>query len=1248
MKTQEKNVSLALSELNIEKEMENIEVVSNIFSKTEHKSYAICFLGGRSDIIFESKSDVYTSITKEYVENIVEKIYNQFEKSTIIDTLKIITGGQKSGISKVIIEKIKNLKQSNPLKEEKDLQLIAIVTLSDKSIRIDEGNDYVIKTENTMKKIEAMIDMAYLFVVFPGGKETLGDALIAYNFIRNIKEKNNDYRILLHPFWKNKGIIVEEDKIIHYFIDGNDTNDISFIPSEKGKIVELKQYIFSRIKKNKLNKLKNLKNAIVNYIDNSQSDKDILLAIDFNSYVFDKNINKFYNEYYATQEYINIINNIYEKNNHILWTKSNENIFGVSSIPNGKVMTGVTLEKKEREVDIVIDRKKPNSSFNSMAKEFNSKRYGQTLMFRAIKIEREEEKLWFSVMLLFNYQLPKIMYQTIRNFIEDFITVQSFQKVEDIFIEKNKSLFKQATQSAISQVFVRNMTHNIVSHVLVHLLKADAFSIKSLSQSIKKDAYIPQFNLENTYDIIEEKKKLSEIIQKIQLEDNDLSLYDEFLLAIDKKVFSSNTLLYSKNQLAILFNYISNRCFYLNEATYGMVNMVGIKKVYIELFRELDQNRILLNHISGIDNFRYSIIFKREYKYKEVIQLYDTIYNKKLELEKLKNQKEEIQGNIEISKDLYVTSVSILNLSGKNKKNKEICKNNNKNTFKWIDEIDEENEINKEVEKIDKDIEEINKKILEYYRKIKENKRIGEDDDISIQLPGEVLGQQAFYNIIENIIRNTAKHNTTNTEDEVKFIVLFSDYNNKYYKITISNSVQIKDIGRLVKNQNRRIREFTIDKGNYLRSHSLGLLEMKASAAFLRQIDIVEIDSEFDLPLLTACEYKGCLGYEFYVKKPEKYVFVFKEDNFLERKNIKSLENYGISFLKVNEFKNSIREGQVYSHEFIFLQEEVQDKLGELGECFYKAHNDKQTNRKERVEALSLLPERLMLIEKDFSKKLIDSKDIEDFEKKVWEQWEGKEDEEIDRNTTKVNQNICQDTIRETDIENGFDYEECRQVVFFDHLNNYRTWKNLTAGVNTSLVTIEPLSSAAQRKLPGFKNDLGEYVEEARKSPICQKLVEAYFNKVIVIDERIQRAAESIYPAKDGQGVKEAEIFNYINVLIPKKEEIDLAKEHFSKDDKNAIITYIDNIKKAEFLVIHYGILERIYNNDTNRTEAINKQLNKWVKVTRVIVTSGRGRQTLEHLPLSVNYLNISSLLYAFVENRNKYSINYILNQSRR
>ena len=50
----------------------------------------------------------------------------------------------------------------------------------------------------------------------------------------------------------------------------------------------------------------------------------------------------------------------------------------------------------------------------------------------------------------------------------------------------------------------------------------------------------------------------------------------------------------------------------------------------------------------------------------------------------------------------------------------------------------------------------------------------------------------------------------------------------------------------------------------------------------------------------------------------------------------------------------------------------------------------------------------------------------------------------------------------------------------------------------------------------------------------------------------------------------------------------------------------------------------------------------------RTIVVTGRGQHTLEGLPEAVNYLNLSSLLDAFRDNRNKYSINYILNQTRR
>ena len=1123
MGTQGKNVSLARYN---HTKTETMETVMNIFEQADNHSYTICFLGSRSKTIFEEKDGAQAPITPKKVEEIVEAIFDEFLASKSLKNLKIITNGATGGgIPEIVVKKFKEKREDKELKldlekQDKQIQLVAIVIYDEEN---PANYDYCIRVESKSAQIQAKINMSNLFIGLPGHTST--DLSTVIQTLPKDKEKR-DYKVLLHTYWE-KDFSKEKERVSFMEKKGRPKIILEQVPLKKNTPTKQKGKGFE-----------GLKEAILDCLNKGLTKEDqryneeALLAINLDYTIENESNVEEYNIYYAESKFFN---KEYTREHdfflaNILYNIGAKDIYGLTALPNGKLIKDLSLKDfkdnkryknngttyltkylfYKKGVDFL------NIGFRRLASFLNEERYGQTLMWRYKRIGYGYDILRFSIMIIFNYQLPMVKINTIKRLLEDFLSDFSAEKMEEVFGKKNELLLKQATESSVSKLFVRNMTHNIVSHVLVHLQKKENLSEQGLNALIqKKNAYT-----NNVFLLPWEKEH-----RKIDSEDRE-------------------------NQMATIFNYISNRCYYLNEASYGIANTMGVKRIYNDIFRELDTNRILLNTISGIDDFKY--------------------------------------------------------------------------TLRFVDEND-------------RDLEASN--------------------DISVMLPGDTLGQQAFYNIIENIIRNEAKHGVKNDE-MVNFIVRISNSKNKnieninkYLKIEIYSdpSIDIEELKELLDKIKGKIDTLAFDKNYNLRSHSLGLLEMKVSAAFLRQIDLAYIDKiEWANILIPIKVKEKHLGYEFYVRKPEKYVFVFKEDNFLEEKNIEYLENYGISFLKVEEFKKSIEKSQVYSHEFIFLQEGAQDKLGELGECFYKTHNDKQTNKKERVEALSLLPERLMLIEKDFAKKLIDSKDIEDFEKKVWEQWEGKEDEEIDRNTTKVNQNICQDTIRDTDIENGFNYDECRQVVFFDHLNNYRTWKNLTAGVNTSLVTIEPLSSAAQRKLPGFKNNLGEYVEEARKSPICQKLVEAYFNKVIVIDERIQRAAESIYPAKDGQGVKEAEIFNYINVLIPKKEEIDLAKEHFSNDDKNAIIAYIDNIKKAEFLVIHYGILERIYNNDTNRTEAINKQLNKWVRTTRVIVTSGRGRQTLEHLPLSVNYLNISSLLYAFVENRNKYSINYILNQSRR
>ena len=118
--------------------------------------------------------------------------------------------------------------------------------------------------------------------------------------------------------------------------------------------------------------------------------------------------------------------------------------------------------------------------------------------------------------------------------------------------------------------------------------------------------------------------------------------------------------------------------------------------------------------------------------------------------------------------------------------------------------------------------------------------------------------------------------------------------------------------------------------------------------------------------------------------------------------------------------------------------------------------------------------------------------------------------------------------------------------------------------------------------------------------------------------------------------------------MLIQKEEIDLDKECFSLEEVEKMESYISqHILEAEFLVIHYGFFERIYGKE-NHNQRLNEKLEDWAKKIRTIVVTGRGQHTLEGLPQAVLYLNLSSLLDAFKDNRNKYTINYILNQTRK
>lgn len=552
---------------------------------------------------------------------------------------------------------------------------------------------------------------------------------------------------------------------------------------------------------------------------------------------------------------------------------------------------------------------------------------------------------------------------------------------------------------------------------------------------------------------------------------------------------------------------------------------------------------------------------------------------------------------------------------------------------------------------------------------------IRDNEDVPVAFPNDVLGCQAFYNILENIIRNTAKHHIGNSENkETVFTVRIKgtdpqDYDlvegaDELYCVEIDDGLPKKDIKSLVSKQNERFNDSVLDENNNLRNHSLGLLEMKASAAFLRQIDLVnivsedylididEIDNNYHennglrrMNIIKAFNANGALGYRFFLQKPKEFLFVgdtWTLDGELEQNNkvIRGrLLNAGIQFLNNDVLVDAMRIGQAFAHQFMIYDQSVDTEI------------------LSRVENRTLLPLRQILV--------MDSQQQNNLLALL-------------NNTSKDVNSILEElkqfawsTLGEKKIESV--------VKFFSH-GHLIDWLN----TKDYFTCVENLGHRTLEKLPGFskysnipdKKRTDKLIIYRHYAPqeIQNEVCEAYLNKVIIIDERVQSFAEKVCEEDtpcwclfESTGVmiprcpRTDEKGRFIPPLIPRKSGYDEVKfvemdlhdpEVFPLDTKvfneftpPGLLDYIDSRIKDSFLIIHYGILERLFARDE---KTINDKLNEWANNSkRVVVTSGRGAHSL-NLPNTVCFANLSSVLYTCVENRNKYLINYLINQSRR
>ena len=200
------------------------------------------------------------------------------------------------------------------------------------------------------------------------------------------------------------------------------------------------------------------------------------------------------------------------------------------------------------------------------------------------------------------------------------------------------------------------------------------------------------------------------------------------------------------------------------------------------------------------------------------------------------------------------------------------------------------------------------------------------DKDVSLAIPGGAVGYHAFYTILENVLRNAAKHdwsvkNNGKDDSERGDLPIYIDFEEKqdYVEIEIWARLSKLPSGEELpqKLQGLIERSFINDNGQ-LRRENWGLAEMKISAGYLRRsgIDVIgdlkhdgrKLENENALILATAVRKTVSVGennvnepgtylaYRFSIPKPRELLIIVNAGVGIgeeQKARIKEAEKFG-------------------------------------------------------------------------------------------------------------------------------------------------------------------------------------------------------------------------------------------------------------------------------------------------------------------------------------------------------------------
>lgn len=516
-------------------------------------------------------------------------------------------------------------------------------------------------------------------------------------------------------------------------------------------------------------------------------------------------------------------------------------------------------------------------------------------------------------------------------------------------------------------------------------------------------------------------------------------------------------------------------------------------------------------------------------------------------------------------------------------------------------------------------------------------------------IPNDMLGAHALYVIIENVVRNCAKHDGVSALN-LKFTIEDDKKYPDLIKVNISRPVNGRKYTDVARGINNSLQRGILDSDGGLRKDDWGLMEMKVAAGYLRGVPPEDVDAAREPILLAASAASKMFGYTLYLLRAREVLLVNCRNNPIVAGAMKSrdkLRSTGVEILTGNV--DHYLKGY-YPNSFAVLIDPTPGMIAriKIEKCsfpwriFVCCTGAEDTDRQltDPDAPLELEPLELQLLLQKGGEALLAA---------LWERWVARR------------------------------YPETRNIglVKLDERGQpfLKTLKP-TGGSDTPLLQLEPESGIlfdnhgdANAHDLGVRRYYDPYpsagltgwlFQSLERNPVrgrlINELIESALLRVAIVDERLQEAIEG----KEGKGVPTynsipmPDIVRGMNIFVPPISKINLAASELGESSiegdaqRTVLNKWIQQqLSVLDFLVIHLGIIEKLQKGTARHNIAL------WIEKIetlhpslKIVVISGRG--TPPNLPAGVRFMNYSTVSRYVVEDRSKISLCRVLSASRR